>query len=113
MIQTFLVLGLIYSYFTSSLTPAYAVVFVYAMVTMFFFITYGGGHLKHYCKNCRTETKIITDAKIAEYETEPRRKVIQKQEPKLRSWKVIVTLAGAICSIAALVLYFANPFLYE
>ena len=109
LIHTLLALVLVYSYFgveseSSGTTLALTGIVFYSIVLIFFLMN-RDGRPQHHCKDCRTVIRTVTDVDVAEYETMPERKrTAQRQGPKRRYLREIITISGSVGSVISLIL---------
>ena len=109
LIHTLLALVLVYSYFGVESVPFDANLaltgVVFYPIVLIFFLMNRDGRPQHYCKDCRTVTRTVTDVNIAEYETAPeRKKTVQRQGPKRWHLREIIMVSGSVGSVISLVL---------
>lgn len=105
MVHAFLASGSIYAHFIVNVdlfSVAAGGGFIYICVMMIFLMNWSGG-VRYYCRDCKTDTKIETNAAVGEYETKPDMdEVAREQNTKWQHWKILKRV-GAVCSIIALV----------
>ena len=109
LIHTLLALLAVYLYFkvnSESLGVSLAMFgIIFYVFALIIFLMYWDRSPEYFCKDCGTLTRIVTDVNIAEYEAMPeRKKIVQRQEPKQRHLKEVVTITGSVGSVVSLII---------